>query len=306
MDISRRFFLALAASMASGAARAAQDVEEIDLWPAPFAAPEGTQLTETTDDKGAITGVLRPRLRYYRPSKPVGTAILVAAGGGYKRIEAAKESTPACLWLQSLGIAAFELIYRLPREMASTTAPFEDAQRAMRVVRSLAPTHSFESGSIGMMGFSAGGHLAGITATRPNTEYLPVLDDIDTKSARPDFAALLYPIITLMAPYDGSSTRVQLIGHHPSHHDSAEWSVEHHVDADSPTMFLAHAEDDPISPVENSVMMYRALEDSSVAAELKLFHTGGHGWGMGRAGTEPAAWPNEFHHWCRSAGFLHI
>jgi acetyl esterase/lipase len=299
MHVNRRSFLGAAtALLASGTARArALDApREIDLW----SQPPGTAPSpgpERVSDKGALTHVTRPRLRVYRPDRPNGTAIVVIAGGGYAHLEAGPESTPVCRWLQSIGVAGFELIYRMPEDGWAPIAPFQDGQRAMRLVRSQAGAYGVHADRIGIMGFSAGGHLAGMTETRPQAELYPAQDAADRLSARPDFAALLYPVLTFMPPFDHTRSRREIVGTHPTEAESAAFSVERLVDAHTPPTFLAQASDDPISPIDNSRMMFAALQAAHVPSELHVFPSGGHGWGMGRPGTETTTWPTLFAAW---------
>ena len=259
---------------------------------------------EQTSPKGAVTQVSRPRLLAYRPAHPNGTAVVVIAGGGYVRIEAGKESTPACQWLQSTGTSAFELIYRMPEDGWPPIAPFQDGQRAMRIVRSRAAAYGVDADRIGVIGFSAGGHLAGMTAVQPAAPLYRPVDAADAVSARPDFAGLIYPVLTMMPPFDQTHSRREIVGPHPSTAESEAWSVERHVDAHTPPTFLAQAADDPISPVDNSLLMFTALRAAHIPAELHIFQSGEHGWGMGRPSTEVRAWPALFAGWARYNGFL--
>lgn len=305
VNIDRRSLLAAAViTAATSRARAQTAPEIIELWPA---APPGGPVTpgpEQRSPKGSVTHVSRPRLIAYRPAHPNGTAAIVIAGGGYAHIEAGTESTPTCQWLQSSGITAFELIYRLPEDAWPALAPFQDGQRAMRIVRSRAAASGIDATRIGVIGFSAGGHLAGMTAVRPAALLYPPVDAADTVSARPDFAGMIYPVLTMMPPFDNTHARREIIGPHPSAADSEAWSVERHVDARTPPMFLAQATDDPISPVDNSLLMFSALRAAHVRAELHIFQSGGHGWGLGRSGTEVHAWPALFTSWAQRNAFL--
>jgi acetyl esterase/lipase len=305
ITIDRRSLLATAIVTAAASRAVAQAAPEtIELWPA---VPPGGSVTtgpEQRTPNGGVTQVSRPRLVVYRPAHPNGTAMIVIAGGGYARIEAGPESTPACQWLQSSGTTAFELIYRLPEDGWPALAPFQDGQRAMRLVRSRAAAFGIDAARIGVIGFSAGGHLGGMTAVRPAALLYPAVDAADTASARPDFAGLLYPVLTMMPPFDHTRSRREIVGLHPSIAESEAWSVERHVDADTPPTFLAQAADDPISPIDNSLMMFAALRAAHIPAALHVFQSGRHGWGMGRPGTEEQAWPALFTRWAQLNAFL--
>jgi acetyl esterase/lipase len=275
--------------------------ETLDLWPdaPPDPSPDGAADGERIGQHGSVSHVVRPRLNVYRPARPDGSAALVIAGGGYDHIELGNESTPACRWLKSLGVTAFELVYRLPGQGWSRAAPLQDGQRAMRIIRARAHGESRDPARIAILGFSAGGHLAGMTAVEPEAARYARRDAIDDASARPDFAALLYPVLTLMPPFDHTRTRQHIVGEQPSAADSAALSVNLQVDARTPPMFLAQALDDPVSPVDNSLLMFAALRAARVPAALHVFQRGGHGWGMGAPGSEEQAWPGLFEQWAR-------
>ena len=290
--LDRRSLLGIAAAISVASQAQAQPTPQvIDLWPAAPPDGAGPHGPEQVGTNGSITNVSRPRLLAYGPAKPNGTAIVVISGGGYAHIEAGKESTPACRWLQSIGATAFELIYRLPGEGWSRNAPFQDGQRAMRIVRAHAGSYEINPARIGVIGFSAGGHLAGMISVLPDKPFYQPVDGADTTSARPDFAGLIYPVLTMMPPYDHTHSRRSVLGLHPTEAESVAYSVERHVDARTPPTFLAQAADDPISPVENSVMMFQALRGARVPAELHIFQSGRHGWGMGPPSSETRIWP---------------
>jgi acetyl esterase/lipase len=280
------------------------DVEEIDLWPGTPPGPGGGHGPEhfgmTKSGQGAISGVTRPRIRVYRPAKPNGTAMLVMGGGGYFRIELANESSPTCRWLQTLGTTAFELIYRMPADGWPREAPFADAQRAMRLIRARAGDFEFDAEKLGVIGFSAGGHLAGMTAVMPDAPRYAPIDAIDQHSARPAAAGLIYPVLTLEAPYDTTRSVRELLGTNRTQEQAAEWSVQTHVSGRTPPVFTAQAADDPIAPIANSLLMFDALQKAGVKHEMHIFQEGGHGWGLGDPGSLVSAWPRLFASWART------
>ena len=276
--------------------------ESILLWAKQLLSEALPHIPELLSKHGAVSHVAVPRLIVYRPAHPTGTAVLVIAGGGYKQIERGKESIPAARWLQAHGVTAFELIYRLPTDWP-VSASFEDAQRAMHVIRSRAAAYQLQSNRIGILGFSAGGHLAGMTAVTTAPLYTAV-DAADQVSARPDFAGLIYPVITLMPPFDQTSTRRELVGDHPTRAQSQAYSVNLQTPDQMPPTFLAQALDDPISPVDNSVLMLASLRVHHIPSELHLFQEGGHGWGLGLPNTLVAAWPALFLAWLKQNGDL--
>ncbi|SHE84048.1 alpha/beta hydrolase [Chryseobacterium sp. OV279] len=281
-----------------------KDLEQIPLWTSQMPDGSGPRGTEIITAKGSVTNISKPRLIVHQPTHPNGTAILVISGGGYAHIEMGKESTPTANWLQSEGVTAFELIYRLPSEnWKSTNVPFEDAQRAMRMIRSLAKKYKFDPDKIGILGFSAGGHLAGFTSAQPDKKLYKPVDKIDSLSARPDFAGLIYPVVSMLPPNNKTHSRKSILGENPSVAEEAAFSVEKLVNSNMPVTFLAQAMDDPISSVDNSLLLYSALKKVNVKAEMHLFPTGGHGWGLGKKGSSVAAWPELFKTWMKNSGF---
>ncbi|WP_206093600.1 alpha/beta hydrolase [Pandoraea sp. ISTKB] len=302
----RSMTLASMAAMA-GSLRAAPRATEaratqIPLWPGMPPGGGGPGGHVETSAKGAVSNVATPYLDVYVPERPNGAAMLVAAGGGYKREQMGSEAIPAAQWLAERGVTAFVLAYRLPNEewVDGALAPLQDAQRAMRIIRSQAHQRGLDAERVGVLGFSAGGHLMGLTATRSGfASYRPV-DDIDTHSARPANAALIYPVITLLPPYDHTSTRRILVGNHPTKQESAEWSVETHVKHGCPPVFLTQADDDPISNPENTRIMKRACEQAGVPVEFHPLASGGHGFGMGKPGTPTVEWPAFYETWLRA------
>lgn len=279
-------------------------LEQIPLWTKDMPDGYGPQGAETMTDKGSLTNISKPRLIVHQPSNPNGTAILVISGGGYAHLELGKESTPTANWLQSEGITAFELIYRLPQENWNTTnVPFEDAQRAMRMIRHLAKHYGLDQHKIGILGFSAGGHLAGITSTLFNKKFYKPVDAIDSLSAKPDFTGLIYPVISMLPPNNTTHAEKSILGKQPTTKDEIAFSVEKQVNNYTPPAFLAQALDDPISPVDNSYLMNKALKSANIPVEMHIFKTGGHGWGLGKKNSEVSAWPNLFKTWVQNNGF---
>ncbi|PRB01210.1 alpha/beta hydrolase [Chryseobacterium sp. MYb7] len=253
--------------------------------------------------KGSITHISTPKLIIHQPQNPNGIAILVISGGGYAHIESGSEGYPASEWLKSLGITAFELQYRLPEEgWANISVPFQDAQRALRIIRKNAGKYKIDPNKIGVLGFSAGGHLAGYISSTFNTVYYHPQDDIDLISAQPNFTAMIYPVVSMLPPNNTTHSFKSLLGKGSDEQDQANLSVEKQVNAQTPITFLAQSEDDPISPVENSILMYQALKDHKVPAELHLFQSGGHGWGLGKKGTNTGEWKELFLKWLKVNG----
>ncbi|MHC1480242.1 alpha/beta hydrolase [Frateuria aurantia] len=281
-------------------------LERLPLWPETPPGGGGPQGREDWSRTHALTNVVHPSLGLYRPARPNGAAVLIAAGGGYRQIELGKEAWPAAAWLNSLGITAFVLGYRLPGEgwNAGRLAPFQDAQRALRLIRAHAPRLGLDTTRIGVLGFSAGAHLLGMAATRPGWSTYAAHDPSDLLPADSALNLLVYPIVTLEAPYQHTRTAKVLLAGDDSSTDAAEWSVQTHVRSGNAPFFLAQAADDPISDPANSALLEQACLSHHVAVVRHLFPSGGHGFGMGRAGTATVTWPGLAATWMRQYGFV--
>ena len=263
----------------------------------------GPQEENKISQKGSLTNINIPKLIIHQPANPNGIAVLVISGGGYAHIESGFEGNPTGEWLKSQGITAFELIYRLPGEgWITRSVPFQDAQRALRIIRSNAGKYKIDPDKIGVLGFSAGGHLAGYISSTFDTVYYPPQDAIDQISAKPDFTAMIYPVVSMLPPNNNTHSFKSLLGKSSDTKDQIKYSVEKQVTERTPITFLAQSEDDPISPVENSILMYQALKDHKVPAELHLFQSGGHGWGLGKKDTNTGEWTNLFLNWLKING----
>ncbi|WP_047453170.1 alpha/beta hydrolase [Rhizobium rhizogenes] len=304
--LTRRSILtALGAAALSGKVLAAPApvpaTASLPLWPGPPPGGGGPVGPTSENAWGALTDIAIPSIHVYTPTRPNGDAVLVAAGGGYKRIEEGQEGLPAVSWLNDRSITAFVLRYRLPGEgwTNGPFAPLQDAQRAIRLIRANAKSFRVNPKRLGLLGFSAGGHLFGLAATWSAVASYPAVDKSDALSARPDFAALIYPVITLEPPYDRTSTRRIFVGDHPSPEMSAMWSVQTHVVRDCPPMFLVQAENDPVSNPANTLIMQAACERADVPVELHRLASGGHGFAMGKKGTPSGEWPDFFDTWLR-------
>lgn len=256
----------------------------------------------------AAHDVTLPSLSIFRPRRADGSAILIIPGGGYKWVVIDKEGFEGARHFCGQGATVYVLRYRLPHQgwAASAEAPLQDAQRAVRVIRSRASADGIDPARVMVVGFSAGGHVAGSLASRFDAEVHPAQDGIDLLAARPDAAALIYPVATMARPYAHEGSRLNLLGAEPSSEAVRAWSLEHMVRPDMPPVFLLHAGDDAAVPVENSLMLYSALRASGVPAVLHVFEAGGHGFGLrGIKGTPLEVWPRLLLQWSASKG-IHV
>jgi acetyl esterase/lipase len=295
----RRSFVLGAAALATTAtlARADEVTETIALWPDRPPGGPGPTGPEVVNPDGAYSNIGSPRMVMRRPLQSKGAAVLILGGGGYRRIGIGRESIPTARLLTALGVTTFVLYYRLPNGGWPQAAPFQDAQRAMRLIRAHAGLLGVDPARLGILGFSAGGHLAGMTAVQPAAALYPKIDEADDASARPDFAGLIYPVLTMMPPFITKISTKTLIGDAPTMEQRTAVSVERLVTPQTPPTFLAQAIDDPIAPVDNSLLMFSALRQAAVPAALHLFQSGRHGFNIGRPGSEASAWPGLFATW---------
>jgi acetyl esterase/lipase len=289
--------------------------ETISLWPSVPPGGDGARLTLATVAPGTalsapggrtLVGIASPSLTVYRAPNPDGSAVLVIPGGGYSREAFDFEGVEPALRLNEAGVTAFVLLYRLPGEGWQNRAdvPLQDAQRAMRLIRGHGVRdYGIDPARVGVLGFSAGGHLAASLATRFAATVYPPSDVIDNYDPRPSFAALLYPVITMLPPYAHESSCTHLLGPLASNALRAAYSAELLVDVATPPCFIVAAEDDPDVPVHNAIAMDASLRDAKVASEMHLFERGGHGFGLG--GAFPAgAWPELFVRWGVARGYF--
>ena len=286
------------------------DLQVIDLWagdpPGGGKGPGAEGYRYVEGPMGDITRVARPCLLVMRPANANGAAMIVAAGGGYEFIALGNEGVPVGRVLNAAGITVFLLIYRLPAEGwgSGPDAPRQDAQRALRLVRSRGTEFGIDPNRVGVLGFSAGGHLMGETAVGSAQNLYPAEDAVDAMPVRPTLAGLIYPVITMRKPFDKTHTRRILVGDDVTALEMKTYSVDLQVGPETPPTFLVQAIDDPVAVADHPLLMFAALRKARVPAELHLFERGGHGFGLGSPGTPVAAWPGLFLAWIRLHGFL--
>ena len=266
--------------------------QEILLWPHGAPGALGT----AGEDQPSIPGTAASR----RASR---TGVLVAPGGGYSNLASDHEGRQVAAWFNAMGVTAFVLRYRIgpryhhPIEMG-------DAQRAIRLVRSRATEFGIALDRIGMMGFSAGGHLASTAGTRFDRGTADAPDPIERVSSRPDFLILGYPVISFDPAIAHAGSVRSLLGEHPDPALLNELSSDLHVTADTPPTFLFHTTADGSVPVENSVRFYMALRKATVPAEMHIFENGPHGVGLSLEDPVLSAWPSLLANWLRSRGLI--
>ena len=261
--------------------------------------------TDASINDRAATGVTRPTLTMYAPVNPSGVAILVAPGGGYSHETIDKEGTDVAWAFNPIGVTVFVLTYRMPDEghVDSVDVVLEDAQRAMRVIRANASQWHLDPGKIGVMGFSAGGHLAGSLGTLYDKQVYTPVDSADALSARPDFMVLLYPVITMDLTFGEPGTRTALLGKNPTADQIKQWSLENWVTPSTPPAFVAMAANDgTVNPPHNGILFSQLLAANGVATELHEFALGGHGFGIRAAVGDGLTWPVLAQNWMASIG----
>jgi acetyl esterase/lipase len=263
------------------------------LWPAGAPGAVGEEAAD------------RPVFTAYRPAEGTanGTAVVVFPGGGYGRLALDHEGRQVAEWLTSLGVTAFVVQYRLgPRYRHPTM--LTDAQRAVRTVRARAAEWGVHPTRVGVLGFSAGGHLASSAGTLFDGPRAGSRDPVDAVSARPDFMVLVYPVITMDDEHTHRGSRQNLLGPEPEPALRDRLSTEKQVRADTPPTFLVHTTDDAGVPVENSVLFYLAARRAGVPVEMHLFQTGPHGFGLAPTNPQLSRWPGLAAAWMARNGWI--
>jgi acetyl esterase/lipase len=280
----------------------------ISLWDGIAPGSEeftGNEQVEQRDEGGPanawVTGVSKPTLTVVAPPEEErnGTAVVICPGGGYGGLAFDKEGLEIAQWLADMGVASFVLKYRHGGGAHQHPVPLSDVQRAMRLVRSQADSWKIVPERVGVMGFSAGGHLASSAGTHFDAGDKDASDAIDQQSCRPDFLVLIYPVISMDAAITHAGSRANLLGEKPDEKLVASMSNDTQVTDQTPPTFIAHASDDGAVPVENALRFYRALVEHKVPAELHVFEKGGHGFGMRQKGPVEE-WPSLLANWLKS------
>lgn len=282
----------------------------IDLWngkvPGAIHSDKFKQNIDTAAgwiDKKYITD---PCLDIYPAPKEKsnGTAVVICPGGAYGGLAVKHEGSQVAKWLNGLGITAFVLKYRLPDDGImenKSNGPMQDGQRAIRIVRSHAKEWGIKPDRIGIMGFSAGGHLASTLSTHFNEK---VYESGDLTSAKPDFSLLIYPVISMESSITHWGSKENLLGKNPSPELVKHFSNELQVNDQTPPAFLALSIDDNAVPVQNSISYALALQKNKIPCELHMYQSGGHGYGMGWSANTESTWPEACRKWLEARGFL--
>jgi acetyl esterase/lipase len=287
---------------------AAEAQTELPLYNViPNSIPGTNQEKSVTDHLGKvrISNVSEPSLTVYLPpkEKATGAGVIVVPGGGYAFLAIKHEGHDVAKALNEMGIAAFVLKYRLPDDSIMTDrsiGPVQDAQRAIQLVRERAKEYGIKTNKVGILGFSAGGHLASTAGTHFDTHYIKVSSKTNL---RPDFMVLIYPVISFTDSLMHKGSRTRLIGENPSAEKIKTFSNDQRVNAKTPPAFLVHAKNDKTVPVQNSRQFYAACLQHKVPAEYYEFEEGGHGFGMNNS-TSDVKWMELLQQWLRQNKFI--
>lgn len=264
----------------------AQNTMELPLWPAGAPNSNGLSGAEERLDGGRVSHVSTPSVTVYKAEKPNGMAIIMCPGGGYALLAMNHEGHDMAPWLNAQGITYIVLKYRMPN--GHYEVPLSDAEQAIRLVRRHAKEWNIRPDRIGIMGASAGGHLAASLATLYSSE-----------ETRPDFQILLYPVISMQTDVTHGGSRQNLLGKEPSLELTEKFTLEKQVNERTPQAFLVLSADDRSVPPANGIHYFEALLQHQVPATLHVYPTGGHGWGFRDAFPYKRQWTGELEKWLR-------
>ncbi|MEQ1903066.1 MAG: alpha/beta hydrolase [Pirellulaceae bacterium] len=292
--ILRLLLIGIIVAWAGTPAHAFQEPKTELLWPA--GAPGATG----SEDKD------KPKLILYLASEKDanGAAVVICPGGGYGGLAMGHEGHEIAKWFNEQGVSAFICDYRHRGKGYGHPAPMQDAQRAIRMVRSRAKEFQIDANRIGVIGFSAGGHLASTVATHFDAGNSQDTDPIQQASSRPDFAILCYPVIAFGEPFTHHGSQQNLLGREPDAELVKKLSNEKQVTKDNPPTFLWHTADDAVVLVENSIQFFNALHAVKVPAELHVYEKGRHGLGLAKDVPGAENWPNELIAWLKQREIL--
>lgn len=329
MPIDRRTMLGAAigaTALAASAARAQQwgdpptpaagdpkapqwpPAESFKLWPgaapnapAKLPTPTGTMNGPANNRELWLTGVAEPHVGVFRPEKPDGRSVLVIPGGGYRFVSVHNEGIDVAAELTAQGITCFVLVYRLPGEGWANRAdvPLQDAQRAMRLIRARAKTWNINPDKLGVLGFSAGGHLAAQLSVAHSDPVYDRIDEADVQSARPAYSGLVYAVVSFNSAGNEGRTSNGLWGASTDTATAARYTPLARVSSDTPPSFLVHAMNDTTVPIRQSIAWMEACIPARVPVEAHLLETGGHGFGGAHLPPTSSGrpWPQLFARW---------
>ena len=280
----------------------AADPVFIDLWPEGVPGLKADAGPERNLAGGGVANIHHPSLTVYRPDAPNGTAVIVCPGGAYTYLSFRHEGIVPAQWLNRLGVTAFIIKNRVKEY--GQPAPLQDILRAIRVLRSRAAEFGIQPDRIGVIGFSAGGHLSASAGTLFDAAEGRTGAPLDAVSGRPDFMMLIYAVLTMEKPYVHMGSRTNLLGPAPADELVKRWSLETQVTKDSSPAFLVATEEDRTVPVENSLQFYEALRKAGVPAEMHLYQKGAHGFGLNPGNGPTSEWPARAEEWMRFHGWL--
>ncbi|WP_445749752.1 alpha/beta hydrolase [Polaribacter sp.] len=279
--------------------------EVIELWkngvPNAIASADYQEFHDEKMDR--IGKVSIPTLTVFIPKKPNGTSVIICPGGGYQFLAINKEGYKTAEWFNSMGITAFVLKYRLPTDEImenKNIGPLQDAQESVRYIRRNAEKWNLNPDKIGILGYSAGGHLAASLSTKYNENVYQTLDSV---SAKPNFSLLIYPVISMTNDITHKGSRNNLLGKPASDELIEQFSTEKHVNPKTPPTFLVHAIDDKAVVIENSINYFLALRKHKVISEMHLYQKGGHGFGLGKEATSEF-WTSHCEKWLQLNQFI--
>jgi acetyl esterase/lipase len=283
----------------------------LPLWPGgvPDCAVDSPYREEVRDIGRVTMAVQQPTLEVFLPPsyRNSGAGVLICPGGGYYLQAYDWEGTDMARWLNSVGIAAFVLKYRLPywsKPGCSEHIALDDARRAMQMIRSQAATYKIDPAKIGVMGFSAGGHLAASLSVHYEGGMPASTDPVGRVSSRPDFSILVYPVISLDTTVSHGGSRKNLLGPNPKPELISRFSCELQVNENTPPAILIHASDDTGVPVENSIRYYQALIKHKRPAALYIYPEGGHGFAIAHGKGFISTWTKQVEGWLQHMGFI--
>lgn len=288
-----------------------QTGEMIPIWPEGIPCENSLKMEVVEDERigRRISKVHEPAIEVYLPaeSNRNGTGVVICPGGGYAILAWDWEGIEMAKWLNSLGISAFVLRYRLPQwetNACKDKVALMDGKRAMRYVRSKAKEWKLDPKKIGIMGFSAGGHLASSVSTHFDMGDAKSENPIETVSDRPDFSILIYPVITMDTTYTHMRSRKNLLGASPTKKRASYYANEAQISTQTPPAILIHANDDKGVVPENSIKYYLGLREHGISAALHIFESGGHGFSFAEDKGTVAKWPELCEGWLNEMGLL--